>query len=71
MLSEARVTLLSERRRLPPYGLDGGEPGKLGENIIISNEVENRLPGKASIEVQADDILSIRTPGGGGYGKAG
>lgn len=71
MLSEARVTLLSERRRLPPYGLEGGEPGKVGENIIISNEVENRLPGKASIEVQADDVLSIRTPGGGGYGKGG
>ncbi len=69
LLSEAQVTLLTERRRLVPYGLEGGEPGQVGENILVSKGEENRLPGKASIELQAGDVLSIRTPGGGGYGK--
>jgi N-methylhydantoinase B len=41
-----------------------------GENVLIRDGVENRLPGKGSFEVETGDILSIRTPGGGGYGKA-
>ncbi|MFN2158725.1 MAG: hydantoinase B/oxoprolinase family protein [Anaerolineales bacterium] len=69
MLTDAHVTLLTERRRLAPYGLAGGEPGQLGENMLLSKGQEHHLPGKASIELQAGDVLSIRTPGGGGYGK--
>jgi N-methylhydantoinase B len=68
VLVEAQATLLSERRRLPPYGLDGGAPGALGENILIRGDQEIHLPGKGTFELQPGDILSIRTPGGGGYG---
>jgi N-methylhydantoinase B len=68
VLVEAQATLLSERRRLPPYGLGGGAPGTLGENILIRDGQEIRLAGKGVFELLPGDILSIRTPGGGGYG---
>lgn len=64
------VTLLTERRRLAPYGLHGGEPGALGENILIRNGEEIRLPGKVHFTVGPGDRLTIRSPGGGGWGKA-
>ncbi len=70
VLEEAQATLLSERRRLPPYGLAGGAPGSTGENVLIRDGLEIRLPGKGSFELMPGDILSIRTPGGGGYGPA-
>ncbi|MBN1147362.1 MAG: hydantoinase B/oxoprolinase family protein [Anaerolineales bacterium] len=69
LLADAQVTLLSERRRFPPYGLAGGEPGQTGENVLIRDGEELPLPGKGSFELRAGDVLSIRTPGGGGYGK--
>ncbi len=69
VLGDAQVTLLTERRQLRPYGLNGGQPGSPGENLLIRQGVEIPLPGKGTVELQAGDILSIRTPGGGGYGK--
>jgi N-methylhydantoinase B len=69
VLADAQVTLLSERRRFPPYGLGGGEPGQPGENRLIRKDDEITLPGKGTFEVQPGDIISIRTPGGGGFGK--
>ena len=70
VLVDAQASLLTERRRLPPYGLRGGAPGSIGENYLIRDGEETRLPGKGIFELQAGDILSIRTPGGGGYGEA-
>ncbi len=67
-LVDVQATLLSERRRFPPYGLAGGEPGARGENLLIRDGQEMRLPGKGSFEMRAGDVLSIRTSGGGGYG---
>ncbi len=69
VLADANVTLLTERRRLQPYGLAGGQPGKTGENVLIRAGNETTLPGKCSLELKPGDILSIRTPGGGGYEK--
>jgi N-methylhydantoinase B len=68
VLTDAQVTILSERRKNPPYGLSGGESGQCGENVIIRDEKEIPLPGKGMVELKAGDVLSIRTPGGGGYG---
>jgi N-methylhydantoinase B len=68
ILSDCQVTLLSDRRKYPPYGLSGGTPGMTGENILIRDGQETPLPGKCSVDLQQGDILSIRTPGGGGYG---
>ncbi|HEX2174242.1 MAG TPA: hydantoinase B/oxoprolinase family protein, partial [Dehalococcoidia bacterium] len=67
-LSPATVTLLSERRSLQPYGWDGGGPGQAGENVLIRDGQETRLPGKVTFTAQAGDVLSVRTPGGGGWG---
>jgi N-methylhydantoinase B len=67
LLNDAQATLLCERRRYPPYGLRGGAPGQCGENILIRGDEDIILPGKGSFELHKGDVLSIRTPGGGGY----
>ncbi len=68
VLTDCQVTVLSERRKFAPYGLNGGGLGMVGENLLIRGGVEIPLPGKGSFDLQSGDILSIRTPGGGGYG---
>lgn len=67
-LVDCQATLLSERRRFAPYGLAGGAPGQPGENLLLREGQEIPLPGKGTFELHAGDVLSIRTPGGGGHG---
>ena len=67
-LSLAAVTILSERRRTAPYGLNGGGPGARGRNVLIRGEEEQDLAGKVQLQVRQGDVLSMRTPGGGGWG---
>ena len=68
-LSPARVTVLSERRKFAPPGYHGGHHGEPGENVLFRGGVEEvQLAGKETLDVEAGDILSIRTPGGGGWG---
>ncbi len=67
-LCPAAVTILSERRRTVPYGLHGGEPGARGRNVLIRDEEERDLPGKVQFHARQGDVLSMRTPGGGGWG---
>jgi N-methylhydantoinase B len=67
-LSEVQVSLLSERRRRGPYGLHGGGPGAPGENVLLTENGEEKLPGKINLTLPAGSRLSIRTPGGGGWG---
>lgn len=69
VLLDCQATILSERRRFAPYGLQGGEDGKNGENLLLRAGETMPLPGKCTVELKAGDVLSIRTPGGGGYGK--
>jgi N-methylhydantoinase B len=64
-LAEMRYSLITERRRHPPPGADGGEPGARGRNLINGDE----LPGKASGTLRPGDRLRIETPGGGGHGR--
>ena len=64
----ARVSLLTDRRRTRPYGLAGGQPGAPGKNLLIREGKEIELPGKLTLELHPGEVLSIRTPGGGGYG---
>jgi N-methylhydantoinase B len=68
-LVDAQVTLLTDRRRLSPYGLYGGSPGTAGENILIRGENVQSIPSKGTINLQKGDKLLILTPGGGGYGE--
>ncbi|MGE3539699.1 MAG: hydantoinase B/oxoprolinase family protein [Candidatus Tectimicrobiota bacterium] len=67
-LGEAQVTMLSDRRKFSPYGLNDGEPAKSGENTLLHGQRRRRLPSKFNMRVQAGDRLRIATPGGGGYG---
>lgn len=65
------VSLLTQRRGpFAPYGLEGGQPGQLGENELhrSTGEVES-LPNTISFQVSPGDRLTIRTPGGGGWGS--
>lgn len=69
LLSDAEVTVLSERRMQAPYGLFDGEPGKTGRNIIIRHDKAADQPGKFSAQLKKNDVIRIETPGGGGWGK--
>jgi N-methylhydantoinase B len=68
ILAPARVALLSERRAAGPKGARGGGDGAPGQNVLIRAGVEDPLPAKATFSVEAGDIVSIRSPGGGGWG---
>jgi len=68
-LVPTQVTILSERREFPPYGLWGGGPGARGKNILFSYGKKIPLGSKVNLRVQPGDRLRIETPGGGGYGK--
>jgi N-methylhydantoinase B len=68
-LGPARVTLMSERRKLPPPGYHGGHHGEPGENVLLRGGYEEiKLAGKELVDVEAGDVISIRTPGAGGWG---
>jgi N-methylhydantoinase B len=69
VLTEAQITLLTERRQLGPYGLNGGQNGSSGVNIIFRGDEEQIIAGKGTFELQTGEVLSIQTPGGGGFGK--
>ncbi len=62
-LDRAQLSLLTERRRIAPWGLNGAGSGALGRNSLNGRT----LPGKCSIEVKKGDRLLIETPGGGAW----
>jgi N-methylhydantoinase B len=68
LLAPARVTLLAERRVRGPAGARGGGDGAPGRNTVIRGGVPEELPGKVTLEVDAGDVVAIRSPGGGGWG---
>ncbi len=68
--ADAEVTILSERRRKGPYGLEGGKSGVPGTNIVVHQGTETVMPGKFTTRLGAGDRVRIETPGGGGYGEA-
>jgi N-methylhydantoinase B len=69
VLKPCHLSLITERRRKAPYGLQGGGDGSRGKNLLKRNGVWMELDGKCVIDMQAGDILRIETPGGGGFGK--
>jgi 5-oxoprolinase (ATP-hydrolysing) len=64
-LSPMRVSVVSERRTIPPYGMRGGAPGAPGMNLLNGK----RLPHRVTVEVSSGDVLRIETPGGGAWGE--
>jgi N-methylhydantoinase B len=71
LLTPGRVTLLSERRLQGPRGAEGGTDGAPGENVLMRGDSEEKLPGKVTFDALEGDVISVRTPGGGGWGKGG
>jgi N-methylhydantoinase B len=71
LLGDARISLISERRKEAPYGLRGGGAGQRGRNLLIRDGEERELPGKCAVEGRTGDRLVIETPGGGGWGVRG
>lgn len=68
---DAVLSLIGERRRNRPWGLQGGDPGSCGEDWLIGSDgSEERLPGKVTREVSAGDRVRVLTPGGGGWGRS-
>ena len=64
-ISDTSVTLISERRLHQPWGLAGGQAGQVGKNFLNGEEVS----GKVQLNVSAGDKLTIKTAGGGAWGK--
>lgn len=69
-LAPARMSLLADRRKHAPYGLQGGDNGAAGRAFIIRKDGrKQKLTSKGSWELEAGDRVRIETPGGGGFGK--
>lgn len=71
LLGDATVTLLTERRLQGPAGAAGGGSGAPGRNVLIREGREEILPGKVTFQARAGDVVSVRSPGGGGWGDPG
>lgn len=70
VLRPARLSIMSERIKRPPWGLHEGEPGKPGKIVIRKRDGrELVMPSKFSIELEEGDEVIIETPGGGGWGS--
>lgn len=69
-LKSASVSIISERRNYAPYGIQGGEPGKKGRNLLLrENGKTILLPHRISLRVNSGDCVIIETPGAGGFGE--
>ncbi|MBS7668990.1 hydantoinase B/oxoprolinase family protein [Croceicoccus gelatinilyticus] len=70
-LEDMTATILSNRRVVPPFGLEGGEAGALGLNRVERTDGSTlTVPSTGSVEMTPGDVFVIETPGGGGFGKA-
>jgi len=64
------AAILSNHRRIAPFGLEGGKDAKTGINRIVrADGSEEKLSGTATVQLNDGDTFIIKTPGGGGYGK--
>jgi 5-oxoprolinase (ATP-hydrolysing) len=71
-LAPMTAAILSGHRLVQPHGMAGGEPGKAGRNSVIrADGTRVELGPCERIDVGADDVFLIETPGGGGYGPPG
>jgi N-methylhydantoinase B len=70
LLTDAQVTLLADRQKIGPYGLQGGENGTPGHISLLHNGQWSSVPGKVSLIASKGDVIRVETPGGGGWGKA-
>jgi 5-oxoprolinase (ATP-hydrolysing) len=68
-LEAAEVSILSNHRRIAPFGLLGGANGRTGVNRLLrADGTTEVLPATVTIAVNSGDAIRIETPGGGGFG---
>ncbi|MDE2475681.1 MAG: hydantoinase B/oxoprolinase family protein [Alphaproteobacteria bacterium] len=66
------ASILSNRRRVVPFGLEGGANAKAGRNLVLRSDGKiESLGATATVEMDAGDTFVIETPGGGGFGPPG
>ncbi|MEQ8347588.1 MAG: hydantoinase B/oxoprolinase family protein [Sneathiellaceae bacterium] len=64
------AAILSSHRTVPPFGLEGGEPGSVGRQWVDrADGSRTELEGRDTAELEAGDVFVIETPAGGGYGR--
>jgi N-methylhydantoinase B len=69
LADEATVSILTERTRVAPWGLEGGGGGGLARHVVRrSDGTEEVLPPKHTTRLRRGDVLVVQTPGGAGYG---
>ncbi|MBE9197593.1 MULTISPECIES: hydantoinase B/oxoprolinase family protein [unclassified Nodularia (in: cyanobacteria)] len=68
-LEPMTANILSSHRLVPPFALNGGEPGQVGHNWIQRQDgTQENLNSTATVQMQPGDVFIIETPGGGGFG---
>ncbi|HYY03579.1 MAG TPA: hydantoinase B/oxoprolinase family protein [Gaiellaceae bacterium] len=67
VLEPCRLSIIAERRRHAPAGVHGGSAGARGRNLVNGRQ----LPAKVTLDLETSDIVTIETPGGGGFGEPG
>ena len=68
-LTESNVSLLTERRKLRPWGLAGGGDGAVGRNFAVSNGRRRHLEAKCNVNLKPGERVRVETPGAGGWGR--
>ncbi len=70
VLTDATVTVLSDRRKLRPYGLAEGGEGQAGQTSVVRQDGSRELlPGKSSARLKRGERVRVESPGGGGWGR--
>jgi len=71
LLADSRVTVIAERRERGPYGLAGGQDGRPGETRVRGPGAakDERMPGKFTADLPAGTVVTVESPGGGGWGR--
>lgn len=69
-LAPLTASFLAERHRTAAWGLAGGGAGRPGELLLVRSGRRRRLPAKTTVSLLPGDLLVVRTPGGGGHGRA-
>jgi 5-oxoprolinase (ATP-hydrolysing) len=70
-LEPMTAAILSNHRKVPPFGLEGGGPGACGDQWVERADGSvTKLEGRDRVELEAGDTLVVQTPSGGGFGQA-
>ena len=63
------ASILSNGRKYGVFGMAGGQPGQVGQNVVL--RADGRIESLGPIgpaDRRPGDVFEIHTPGGGGFG---